>query len=107
MDSVAANLSNISTTGYKSGNIPFASLLYQTQAANGAAPGNERKMAENLNISMEQGNLQPTERALDFAIDGAGFFALQDPVSGISYYSRDGSFQASIQQDGSQVLAAC
>ena len=105
MDSVAANISNISTTGYKSGSIPFSSLLYQTQA-NVAAQDNGRKMAENINISLDQGNLQPTERALDYAIDGAGFFALQDPISGKSYYTRNGSFQASVQQDGSTVLAA-
>jgi flagellar basal-body rod protein FlgG len=45
--------------------------------------------------NMSQGVIQPTERPLDFAIAGAGFFAVQTP-SGVQY-TRNGQFTENAQ----------
>ncbi|MEN9359992.1 MAG: hypothetical protein RL095_1527 [Verrucomicrobiota bacterium] len=100
-ESIAHNLANVSTTGYKKGQVHFQDLFYQTlktpgstnNGVNGTAGiemGNGSRVAA-VNKNFSQGNLRQTGGELNLAINGDGFFQITMP-SGETAYTRDGSF---------------
>jgi flagellar basal-body rod protein FlgG len=101
---ISNNIANMRTTGYKRQRVEFQDLLYQayrragsttsdqgTQAPVGIEIGSGVKTAATPRI-MSQGTVTPTEKQLDVAIRGEGFFAVQLP-DGRTGYTRDGSFE--------------
>ncbi len=109
VDNISNNIANVNTTGYKKQSTEFQSLLYsklQTeQTDNNGDPkpviaqvGSGVRVA-GLVSQYTQGALTETERDLDFAIDGDGFFMVGMPDGSISY-TRNGSFQTSIGTSG-------
>lgn len=105
MDVVSNNIANVNTTGFKAGRVRFQDLMSQTTAAaqgptaNGMGGVNARQVGLGVKVGsidtlMENGTPQPTGRALDFALDGSGFFVLQKSGGGddTKYYTRDGGF---------------
>ena len=94
MQSVADNLANTNTVGYKSSRINFEDMLYDSvssstgyelQVGNGSL-GNAQNM-------MIQGAFEDTENPLDLAINGSGFFMVQNPIDEETlYYTRAGQF---------------
>lgn len=108
LDVVANNLANVSTTGYKSQNGYFSDLVYRNMRAGAGDNGNTTygagtKLKETA-LNFAQGNLTQTNLPLDYAINGDGFFALYDPATETTTYTRDGSFQMSRQQNGTFYL---
>ncbi len=76
MSNIAANLANVTTTGFKKDRISFSAILRganQTNEANGINYSRIREIGTNFS----QGGMQPTGRKLDVAIDGEGFFKVQ------------------------------
>jgi len=116
---ISNNIANMRTTGFKRQRAEFQDLLYQQYARAGAttsdsgttAPvgievGSGVKTAATPRV-MSQGTVNPTEKDLDLAISGEGYFAVQLP-DGRTGYTRDGSFDRSAQGllvnvDGDQV----
>ena len=105
MKTISNNLANVSTTGFKKDRASFASLMYQDDRNPGAASGADTQYATGLGTGTgvrvvgterihQQGNLLQTDNALDLAIDGAGFFAVQ-LADGTVGYTRDGGFKLS------------
>lgn len=104
MDVIGNNVSNASTTAFKSGRVSFSDLFSQTlsnaQGATTDAIGGVNAKQVGLGVSigtidtvMTGGSTQTTGRDLDFAIDGEGFFILSSDSSGATkVYSRDGKF---------------
>ena len=101
---ISNNIANMRTTGYKRQRAEFQDLLYQayrragsqtsdqgTQVPVGIEIGSGVKTAATPRI-MSQGTVTPTEKDLDVAIRGEGFFAVQLP-DGRTGYTRDGSFE--------------
>jgi len=101
---ISNNIANMRTTGYKRQRAEFQDLLYQayrragsttsdqgTQAPVGIEIGSGVKTAATPRI-MSQGTVTPTQKELDVAIRGEGFFAVQLP-DGRTGYTRDGSFE--------------
>jgi flagellar basal-body rod protein FlgG len=88
MDTVANNLANASTTGFKSGTAEFQELVGQVDG--GTYIGQGARIAGS-NRDLSQGAVQTTGQPLDLAINGSGYFPLVDP-SGKEVYSRAGSF---------------
>ncbi|QTL04311.1 flagellar hook protein FlgE [Aquabacter sp. L1I39] len=89
LSNVSENIANTGTTGYKSVSSEFSSLLLSsssTQYESGAVTTNTRQ-----SIS-KQGGLAYTTSSTDLAIQGNGFFLVQDP-SGQSLLTRAGAFQ--------------
>jgi flagellar basal-body rod protein FlgG len=85
LDTIANNLANANTTGYKRQDAEFEDLLYQTQRAAAAAGGAGGPTSVQLGSgarvvatprSFSQGTLQQTGNPLDIAIEGAGFLAV-------------------------------
>jgi len=91
---IGNNLANTNTLGFKSNTVLFSDVM--SQAASGSSLDASSKSAgvqvAKIGRDMRQGQVQSTSSSTDMAINGKGMFALKDPVSGNSYYSRAGSF---------------
>ena len=107
MDTIANNLANVSTNGFKRSRAVFEDLLYQTIRQPGAQSSQQTQLPSGLQIGTgvrpvaaerihTQGNLQQTGNSLDVAIQGSGFFQVLMP-DGTTAYTRDGSFQQNAQ----------
>ena len=103
LDSIANNLANVSTNGYKRAGVVFEDLMYQNLRSAGAASSEQSELPTGLQVGLgvrvaastrnfSQGNLQQTGGNLDVAIKGQGFFQIQLP-DGTTGYTRDGAFQ--------------
>lgn len=112
-DQLANDLANASTPGFKPDETPqhsFGSVL-MANTMGGAVVGsvNEGVALGKAFTNTTQGSLQETGEPLDFAIEGAGFFAVRT-AQGIRY-TRDGQFTASAKgvltdANGDPVLSA-
>ncbi len=88
---ISQNLANSSTTGYKTIETQFYDLVvqqtYNTSLLSGGVSTITRQSLDT------QGNLQTASSNTDLGINGKGFFAVDDGLSGTStYYTRDGAF---------------
>jgi flagellar basal-body rod protein FlgG len=107
LDTIANNLANVSTNGYKRAHAVFEDLIYQNLRQAGANSSEQTQLPTGLQLGLgtravatarnfSQGNLQQTGNNLDIAIKGQGFFQIQMP-DGTTGYTRDGSFQVDSQ----------
>jgi len=100
-DQLANDLSNASTPGYKPDELEQSS--FGAMLLPGGAPGQTLGTIDTgVEITrevtdMSQASLQSTGEPLDFAITGAGFFAVHTPA-GVRY-TRDGQFTAAANGD--------
>ncbi len=103
VDTVAHNLANVNTNGFKKVRILFEDLFYQTLKPAGApgaeAPGGGGPAPVEVGHGVRpvatdriytQGDTSLTGNPLDLAIEGDGFFQFLRPDGSIGY-SRDGS----------------
>jgi len=77
------NAVNVKTPGYK-----------EVKVVSYSDPGTGRILAKKTNV-FKSGGLYETNRALDAAIEGKGFFVLADRT-GRMFFTRDGRFQVNI-----------
>ncbi len=100
MSTIANNLANLNTVGYKGSTTQFADLFYQTLNTNGAGDpvqvGAGTGVAGTF-INMNPGSPESTGVSTDVAIMGSGFFVVQQ--SGTNFYTRAGDF--TVSTDGS------
>jgi len=103
LDVISNNLANVSTNGYKRQRVVFEDLLYQTLRQPGAQQTQQNQISSGLQIGtgvrpvateriFSQGSLQQTGNSLDLAVQGNGFFQIEQP-DGTVAYTRDGAFQ--------------
>jgi flagellar hook protein FlgE len=100
MDVVGNNIANVNTTGFKGSRVTFQDLLSQSMRGAGAPTATRGGIngvqiglgaaPANIDTVHAQGNLQSTSKLTDLAIQGDGFFVLND--GGRTVFSRDGSF---------------
>lgn len=114
MTTIANNLANVNTVGFKKDRAMFEDLLYQRIVQAGAQAdvnslnptglmlGTGTRVVSTEKIH-RQGNMISTENALDVAVAGDGLFAIQQ-ADGTTAYTRDGSFKLSV--DGTLVTAS-
>ena len=111
IDTIAHNLANVNTTGFKKSKVNFQDLLYETVKPAGTKTASGQTIPEGIQIGhgakpasvaklYTQGNLIQTGNALDLAVEGNGFFEVQLP-DGSPGYTRDGSFR--LDQNGNLV----
>src|SRR5205085_12371848 len=108
LDVVGNNLANVNTIAFKSQSVLFADLLYQTQerATGGSSTSGGTNPIQvgygtttsTIDSDFSQGALTVTGGPLDLAIQGNGFFVVNDGAQNL--YTRDGAFQI----DGSNNL---
>ena len=95
LETVANNLANATTTGYKADRLDFTGVLSQAQGEGQArepGPGVIFPVMEGTRTDHGQGAIKSTGRPLDFAIEGPGFFRVR-LEGGETAYTRDGQFQ--------------
>jgi len=98
LDLVANNLANTSTPGYRAQHNIFRSLL---ASATGRLTSGLNQAVNNFGVlggsqmDLSQGNLEHTGNDLDFAVQGPGFFVVQNADG--RFYTRSGNFQVSAQ----------
>jgi flagellar basal-body rod protein FlgG len=102
VDTIANNLANINTNGFKRTQLAFQDLLYVkmqeagrevasgTKAPAGIEVGSGVRPAATTKI-FSSGELENTGNSLDLAITGDGFFQINMP-NGDKRYTRDGAF---------------
>lgn len=100
MATIANNLANLNTIGYKGSTTQFADLFYETLGTNGSGDpvqvGAGTQVSAN-SLDMSSGSPESTGVATDVAILGNGFFVVRQ--NGTNYYTRAGDFQ--VGTDGS------
>ncbi|WP_038070670.1 flagellar hook protein FlgE [Hydrogenovibrio kuenenii] len=91
---ISNNLANSETVGFKSSRAEFADLFTGAQTS----PGSGARVNE-ITQDFTQGTLNSTGRDLDMAVDGEGFFVLDDQTGKYpNIYTRNGSFK--LDQNG-------
>jgi len=107
-DVIANNLANVNTVGFKKSRANFQDLMYQIYSKAGATSSTGIQLPAGLEIGLgvkpistqkifTQGDYQSTSNALDWAIEGDGFFQIDDGNGGTAY-TRAGSFK--LNKDG-------
>ncbi|NKB98045.1 MAG: flagellar basal-body rod protein FlgG [Pseudomonadales bacterium] len=110
---ISNNLANVGTVGFKKDRAVFEDLVYQINQQPGAQSSQDSTLPSGVQLGtgvrvaatqkqFSIGSLQTTERALDLAIEGNGFFQISMPDGSVAY-SRTGSF--SVNQDGDLVTS--
>ncbi|MDE6591823.1 MAG: flagellar hook-basal body complex protein [Oscillospiraceae bacterium] len=106
MDVIGNNIANVNTAGFKASRVSFADIYYQaartesggnaTFAGNNSAQVGYGAQIAAIDKDMSGGNLQSSNRLLDLAIAGEGFFCVgsldeNGNVNGVNY-TRMGNF---------------
>lgn len=100
LEVISGNIANVTTTAYKRTDSDFRTLLSRnwTSQSSGAGNGPLTFQSDIAGVAAfdrlrasEQGAIKGTERDLDLAISGNGFFILDDGAGG-NVYSRAGAF---------------
>lgn len=93
---IGNNIANAGTTGFKTSRGQFADV-YTTSLLGSAGNSSGKGVAvAGIQQSFSQGNISFTENVMDMAINGSGFFVMDD--NGSRVYSRAGNF--SVDRDG-------
>lgn len=95
LDTVANNLANLQTNGFKSSDVEFSDLL--GQAMQGAGVGKPASI-----MRFNQGGIETSQSPLDCAISGTGFFVTMNGKK--PQYTRDGRFQLAQDDSGKTIL---
>jgi len=119
LDVVSNNLANVQTAGFKRSRVDFQDLVYETLQAPGASSAQGQEIPSGFQVGhgsravstqrlFIKGDLQQTGNTLDLAIEGDGFFQVQQP-NGETAYTRAGTFKKDSQgrlvtSDGFPVL---
>ena len=105
LDTIANNISNVNTTAYRNSRLEFKDAMYTAGISPGpprTPDGNLQKghglMIAGISKDFSGGSLQVTDRTLDVAITGDGYFALDDGDGNI-FYTRNGSFNLGLSGD--------
>jgi len=111
IDTVANNLANANTTGFKKSQVDFADLMYVVMQWPGGGQTEGTQMPTGLEVGsgvfpvstlkiFTAGSITNTDGALDLALTGPGFFQVETPTGEIQY-TRDGNFR--VGPDGTVV----
>lgn len=110
MDVIGNNISNVNTTGFKSGRVTFTDTLNQTltgasKAAKGKGGTNPKQVGlgsvmSSIDTIFTNGSVQSTGKNTDLCLSGSGLFIVND--SSGTYYTRNGAFE--FDEAGNYVL---
>ncbi len=107
IDTIAHNLANVNTNGFKRSRAEFQDLLYQTLRAPGASSSSVTRNPAGIQLGMgsrtgsikklfSQGDVRKTDNPLDLTIQGQGFLKVLMPDGALAY-TRDGAFTANAE----------
>lgn len=112
LDVLANNLANINTTGFKRSRTNFEDLLYQTLREPGVLNSDDKPVPHGIQVGVgvqvagtqldfAQGSLDVTNRRLDMALRGKGFFQVRTVYNGEETiaYTRAGNFTLNVDNE--------
>jgi flagellar basal-body rod protein FlgG len=113
IDTIAHNLANINTSGFKERKAQFQDLLYQNIRQAGASNTATTEIPVGLQVGLgtkpvstdiifTQGDFASTSNPLDIVIQGQGFFQIRQ-TNGQIAYTRNGNFH--LNRDGNVVTS--
>lgn len=96
IDTIAHNMANVGTTGFRRSRAEFQDLIYQNVRTPGGRTGDGGTLPTGIQIGQgtrtvstefmhTQGALQSTGNPLDLAIEGEGFFQITRPGGEVAY----------------------
>jgi flagellar basal-body rod protein FlgG len=102
LDVIANNMANINTTAFKKDRANFEDIFYRIYRLPGAEDADGNRTSTGIEVGLgsrvsstqsnfEQGAFETTGNQLDIAIEGDGFFQVDDPNGGF-LYTRSGNF---------------
>lgn len=114
IDTISNNLANVNTNSYKKQRMEFKDLLYERLSYR----DNSDKLGVPVNLevghgvksaaitrSFGVGSFQATNNPLDVAIEGDGFFVIQD-AKGEELLSKDGAFKLGMTEEGRRLVTS-
>lgn len=107
IDTIANNLANVNTTGFKKVRAEFQDLLYQTVRSAGSSATQGVRLPTGLQVGhgtmlaattkiFTQGDFLQTDNPLDLVIEGDGFFQVQMP-DGSAAFTRNGALKTDVE----------
>jgi flagellar hook protein FlgE len=104
LNTIANDLANMNTTAFKGQAVNFSDLFYQQIGSSG--DGDPIQVGAGVQVAsietaFSQGSINSTGNATDVALNGNGFFVIDE--GGVQDYTRDGNF--SLDSDGDLVTA--
>ena len=112
MDVVGNNIANVNTVGFKGSRVTFAEMMSQTLQGAQAPQDNRGGInpqqiglgvdLASIDTNQTQGSLESTGIGTDLAIDGDGFFRVNDGQQ--DFYTRAGNF--TVDSDGALVSSS-
>ncbi len=96
LDAISNNVANASTIGFKGSSIQFGDVFAASISGGSASQVGIGTAVTGVAQSFTQGNISVTNNPLDVAINGAGFFRMDD--NGSIAYTRNGQF--TVDKDG-------
>jgi flagellar basal-body rod protein FlgG len=114
LDVIANNMANINTTAFKKDRANFEDIFYRQYRLPGSQDSDGNTTATGIEVGLgtrvsstqtnyKQGSFETTNNPLDLAIEGDGFFQVDNPNGGF-YYTRAGNFN--INANGQIVLGS-
>jgi flagellar hook protein FlgE len=110
LNTIANDLANMNTTAFKGQSVNFSDLFYQQIGSTGS--GNPIQVGAGVQVAsietgFAQGSLETTGNATDVALNGSGFFVVNN--NGVDDYTRAGNFSLNtngnlVTDSGEQVL---
>jgi flagellar hook protein FlgE len=88
LSNISQNVANANSTGYKDISTEFSALVDQSPGETSAGAG---VTSASRSLNAAQGQIESTSTTTDLAIQGPGFFVVQD-AGGNTLLTRDGSF---------------
>jgi len=116
IDTIADNVANVDTIGYKRKQTSFEDLLNNSknQPQDFRQEGRLTPMGYNqgwgarmsmLELNMSQGSIKQTGLSTDIAIQGNALFEVQTDDAGARAFTRNGAFQLTVRANGDTILA--
>ncbi len=95
---ISNNIANVNTVGFKGSRATFSDIMSQTLATDGTSQIGLGVTMSSIQKIFSQGTFESTSNALDLAISGNGFYMVNDPTLGSTFYTRAGQFD--VDKDG-------
>ncbi|MBN2295919.1 MAG: flagellar basal-body rod protein FlgG [Pirellulales bacterium] len=110
LDVIANNLANMESTAFKADRANFEDLFYRHYKMPGAQDSSGQYTPTGVSVGLGsrvsstqtnflQGAFQQTNKQLDLAIEGRGFFQVLEPATGETVYTRAGNFNVNSNGD--------
>jgi flagellar hook protein FlgE len=104
MQVISDNISNVNTVGFKGSSVQFEDLLGMSlEGISGISRVGVGASVSSMSCSFTQGTMETTGVGTDLAINGQGFFIVENATSEERFYTRAGAFH--LDKDGYLVNA--